>query len=315
MLRFIVFYLLLAFTSEAKTLTRTQVGMGTFISVSLDSADKKHFKKAFKIMRDVELSLSSYNPQTPIYKLNRDKKTKLDAYSFEALRLSQRYYKESGGYFDITVGSITKDLYAFGEKERVPKTQELQDSFIGFGALEFTPEQARLKENAKVDLGGMGKGFGVDKVSDYLKKNSISNAVVSASGDIRCLNVCRIEVQNPFGDGFLAAFSTVDGDMGVSTSGNYNRYVKSTKHNHLIDPKSKVSQQGFISITLISRLSSSDLDAYATAASVMPIEEAYAFLNSKELAYVVMQSDKELVVSANVNHYVKDLIINYAVKK
>ena len=203
----------------------------------------------------------------------------------------------------------------FGEEERVPSTKELQNSLVNFGVLTFTQEEASLQANAKVDLGGMGKGYGVDKVVEYLKENSISNAIVSASGDIRCLNACRVEVQNPFDEGFLAAFNTQESDMGISTSGNYNRYVKSTKHNHLIDPKTKASQNKFVSITLVSNLPNSDLDAYATAASIMPIDKAYVFLNSKELAYIVMQSDKEIVVSSNINFYIKDLIINYAVKK
>ena len=288
--------------------------MGTFITIFLDKDDKKHFNNTFKILKDVELSLSSYNSQTPIYKLNRDKKAKLDAYSYEALRLAKRYYKESDAYFDITVGSITKDIYTFGEDEHIATNTELKESKVDFEALSFTQTSARLQKGVKVDLGGMGKGFGVDKVVEYLRANAVHNAVVSASGDIRCLNRCTLRVQNPFGKEFFGAFKTIDRDMGVSTSVNYNRYVWSTHYNHLIDPKAKSSQTRFISITLISHLPNSDLDAYATAASVMPTQKAYDFLNSKELAYIVIQSDKELKISANINSYIEDLIINYAVK-
>ena len=315
MLRFTVFYLLLALSLEAQTISRTKVGMGTFITLSLEQSDKRYFNKAFEIFRDVELSLSSYNPKTPIYRLNRDKKVKLDAYSYEALRLAERYYKESDAYFDITVGSITKDIYRFGEEEHIATREELHESQVGFSALEFSKESARLQEGVKVDLGGMGKGFGVDKVAEFFRANAVHNAVISASGDIHCLNRCFIEVQNPFGEMFFASFKTISSDMGVSTSGNYNRYVGSKEHNHLIDPKAKASQERFISITLISQLPNSDLDAYATAASVMPREKAYKFLDSKKLAYIVMQSDKELRVSANINYYAEDLLINYAVKK
>lgn len=47
----------------------------------------------------------------------------------------------------------------------------------------------------------------------------------------------------------------------------------------------------------------------------MPINKAYSFLDSLDLAYIVLQSDRELKVSSNISKYTKDLLINYAVKK
>ncbi|MDQ7069017.1 MAG: FAD:protein FMN transferase [Sulfurimonas sp.] len=58
-------------------------------------------------------------------------------------------------------------------------------------------------------------------------------------------------------------------------------------NNHLINPKTKESQKSFISLTLISTLPNSDIDAYATAASVMPKELAYRFLNSLDVGYII----------------------------
>ncbi len=296
-------------------LSRTQISMGTFITVSVEEKDKKYIEDGFRIIKDVENSLSSYKKTTPIFKLNRDKKAKLDSYSYEALRLSQKYYKRSGGYFDITIGSITKDLYRFGEDERAPKMQELQEAFVSFDALSFCKTEARLNKFTKLDLGGMGKGFGVDKVVAYFKKNAVERAVISLSGDIRCLATCSIDIQDPFSDTVFASFQTRKSETGISTSGNYNRYVDSVEYNHLINPKSKLSQKSFSSITLIATLPNSDLDAYATAASVMPIKKAYSFLNSLNLAYIVIQNDKELIFSDNLYYYVKELVFKETSKK
>ena len=64
----------------------------------------------------------------------------------------------------------------------------------------------------------------------------------------------------------------------ISTSGNYRRYVQNSDYNHLINPKTRASQKTFASISLISdRYSNSDLDAYATAASVMPKQKPSLF--------------------------------------
>jgi len=289
--------------------------MSTFVTISTSHKDKQQIEDGFRIMKDVEYSLSSYKKSTPIYKLNKYKKAKIDNYTFEALQLSKKIYEISNGYFDITIGSITKDLYRFGEDERVPSKKELSDAVVNFNGINFDENKASLDDGVKVDLGGMGKGFGIDKVAEYFRKNSISDARISASGDIRCLGFCSIEIQNPFKGDFLASFKTTKKDLGITTSGNYNRYVESTKNNHLINPKSKESQTKFISITLIGEISSAELDAYATAVSVMPINKAYALLESLGVAYIVLQSDRELKVSSNISKYTKDLLINYAVKK
>lgn len=300
---------------NAKMITRTKVQMGTFVSISLDEKDKKHFKKAFRIIDDVEKSLSSFNDKSPLYKLNQNRYTRLTPYLYEALKLSQKYYENTDGYFDITIGSITKDAYRFGLNERVPTNKELHDNNVSFNALMFNKDEARLKNGIKIDLGGMGKGYGVSKVVKYLKLHDILEAKIAASGDIRCLLSCRIEVNNPFTDKALASFSTRYKDMGISTSGNYEHYVKTKKNNHLINPKTKQSQQNFISITLISKLPSSDLDAYTTAVSVMPTKRAYEFLNSLPLGYIVLQSNKDLIVSENIDNYVENIILSKSSQK
>ena len=315
MLRSLFLIVILAFSLHASMVSRTKVGMGTFITISVGEEYKNHLENSFKIMSDVEASLSSYNPSSKIYQLNKNKEIELDLFTYEALKLSTKYYRQTDKYFDITVGSITKDLYHFGEEERVPKESELQKAKVSFKDLYISKTKAFINEGVKVDLGGMGKGYGVDKVIEYLKSQGIDKAIVSASGDIRCLGECAIHVQNPFGERYLASFEMESGEVGVSTSGNYNRYVKTKENNHLINPKVKKPQQNFISITLISKLPSADLDAYATAVSVMPVKLAYSFLAKQELAYIIMQNDGELRVSENISEFVKNLVFYNRVEK
>ena len=284
-------------------LTRTKVAMGTFVSISLDASKKREFAPVFSIVKAVDSSLSSYKKNSPIFQLNRDKKVKLDAYSLEALRLAERYYKRTDGYFNVAIGSITKDLYHFGEDERLPSEEALKRSDVNISALHIKNGIATIAKDMKIDLGGMGKGFCVDKVSAYLRKQGIKKVKVAASGDIRCLSKCRIDVQNPFGEKPLYSFTTKEADMGISTSGNYNRYVGTSKENHLINPKQKHPQREFVSITLISKLPNSDLDAYATAASVMPKAKALEFLESLNAAYILLTTQGELIISKNITAF------------
>ncbi len=301
---------ILAFSLEAQMSSRTQIIMGTYISISLKEEKKKIIEDAFKIFKKIDESVSSYNEKSQIFKLNKYKHSLVNDITYEALVLSQKYYKQSDAYFDITIGTITKDLYHFGEEERVPTHKELRNAYLNFNSLVFSKKSASIDKNIKLDLGGMAKGFAVDKVSEYFKSKGIKKAIIAASGDIRCLGICNINVQNPFGEGVLASFRSKKNETGVSTSGNYNRYVGSVKNNHLINPKQKISQDKFVSITLISDISSSDLDAYATASSVMPAQKAFKFLDNFDLAYIILKRDGELCVSKNISKFTKNLVFN-----
>lgn len=282
---------------HAQMTLRTQLVMATLVSINIEEKNSHLIKDAFEIIKKVDNSLSSYKENSIISKLNKIKVVKLDSLSFEALSLSKEYYKKSDGYFNIAIGSITKDLYRFGEENNsIPSEYELHSSKVNFKALSFDENEARLDEGIKVDLGGMGKGFGVDKISEYLISNGVKEAVVSASGDIRCLNICNISIKNPFSDSLMLELKTKKTNLGITTSGNYNRYIKNKKYNHLINPKTKYSGENFASITLVGDIKSSALDAYATAASVMPKTKAYEFLDLLGIGYIVIEVGSKTVV-------------------
>ena len=290
---------------------RTKILMGTFITISVNKKYKHHITPAFAIVKDVEKSLSSFDETALLYQLNKNKTIALDNNLYEALTLSARYYEQTQHYFNIAIGKITKDLYRFGEEQRIPKKEQLQQSNISLKNLIFNKNSASLRDNIKLDLGGMGKGFAVSKVADYFKDKNITDVKIAASGDIQCLGFCKIEIRNPFSNSPLAIFRTKKQNMSISTSGNYNRYVKETKNNHLINPKTKLSANEFISITLISELSSSDIDAFTTAVSVMPKEKALKFLKSLDVGYILLDIKNNLLISTNINKYVKELYSNF----
>ena len=149
---------------------RTQVMMGTYVTISLEKEQMEHSKAVFERLKKVEMALSSYDPQAEIYRLNHEHETEISPDTYEALQLSAHYYKQTNGYFDITIGSITKGLFHFGEDERIPSQKELLDAKVDFKGLHFTKIKAWTDEGVKVDLGGMGKGFGVDKAVELLKR-------------------------------------------------------------------------------------------------------------------------------------------------
>ncbi len=291
---FTLFFLFLSSLNAEPLVKRTQVLMGTYVSISLAPDQLERSKDAFERIKEVELALSSYAPESRIYQLNHQHRVYLLQDTYEALLFSQKYYKQTGGYFDITIGSITKGLFHFGEEERIPSKEELKQAKVDFKGLHFTPQEAWTDKGIVIDLGGMGKGFAVDKAVEVLE--GIDKAVISLSGDIYCIGRCSMQVQDPFQEKILASFMMKN--MAISSSGNYRRFVKKLKYNHLINPKKRASQRTFASITLISnRYLNSDLDAYATAASVMPFTTALRFLKRMEIAYLLVRNDKKVIIN------------------
>ena len=145
--------------------TRSQVIMGTFCNITLEEKNKKQIQEGFTLLKEIELSLSSYDKKAKVYKLNHQEKVMNDKYLTEVLEKSRDIYNESSGYFDITIGSVTKGLYHFGENEQVPSQKELDSARVELKGIVENNGTIRLEKGIKLDLGGIGKGYGVDKVA------------------------------------------------------------------------------------------------------------------------------------------------------
>lgn len=309
-INFICIYVLNSIVYAEELIKRTQVMMGTYISVSLEKDQLPLSSEVFKRLHQVEMALSSYDKNAEIYRLNHESKVLLSSDTYEALVLAKQYYKDTNGYFDVTIGSITKGLFHFGEKERIPSNKELLDARVDFHGLHFNKDKAWIDKGIKIDLGGMGKGFGVDKVVELLQYKGLRKGVIALSGDIFCLHACEMAIQDPFSSHALASFKMAQSNTSISSSGNYQRYVKSKEYNHLINPKTKKSQKSFASISLVStKYNNADLDAYATAASVMPRHKAFSFLNKmKDIGYLVVDENKKIYKNKIFDSLVKDFV-------
>lgn len=299
-----VIFLFLLLVSLVEAQTRTQIHMNTFVSISID--DRRSLTNdGFNIISDIEDTLSSYSEKAKVYKLNKYKYVKNNHYLYESLLLAQKYYKQSNGYFNIAIGTLTKDTYHFGENLKyIHYNNNLQTSKIDFNGISINKEETYLKKNIKLDFGGMGKGYAVDKVVEYFRNKGVSKAIISASGDIACLDQCTFAVQNPFDAGNVFKLTTKKAFTSISTSGNYQRFIKHKNNNHLLNPYTKSSQKDFASITLISNISNADLDAYTTAASVMPKIKALQFLKDLKIAYIIITNSKNIIISDNIEEYV-----------
>lgn len=270
--------------------------MGTFSTITVEENHQKEIQKAFELLKNIEHSLSSYNKQAKIYQLNHQKSVPIDPYLNEILDESRKIYEESEGYFDITIGSVTKELYHFGEDEKIPTSKELKNAKINIKDIVDNNGTLTLKEGITIDLGGIGKGYGVDKVAHYFQEHNISHGKIALSGDIRCLDICTFQIQSPFEENqILMGFKSKISNLSISTSGTYRRYIKEKSQHHLINPKTKKQGRAFVSVTILTDGDNTRADAIATAVSVMPKEKALKFLKEQGVGFVLVEANGTII--------------------
>ena len=290
----LLFYLFTAqLYSEDALQSRTRSLMGTFVTLTLAEKNNTEISKAFDLVQKIEDSLSTYNPEATLAKLNKTHSVPFDNYLAEAITLSKTYHKETNGYFDISIGSISKKLYHFGEEKTYsPSQKELKNAKLNINGIHIDKQTIKSDEGIVLDLGGMGKGYAVDKVAGYLDEQNITKGTIALSGDIQCLDRCEIYLQSPFEEDTFARIQAKIPHLSISTSGTYRRYATKKEEHHLINPKTATQGRAFVSVSLFTTADNAKIDAYATAVSVMPREEALAFLEKhNEIGFVLVEPD------------------------
>lgn len=295
--------------------TRTQAHMGTFAQISLPKQNNKQISQSFQLIKEIEYSLSSYDREALVYKLNHTHKVKPTHHLLSTIRASKQYYQDTYGYYDITIGSISKNLYHFGENnDSIPNTKSLQKAVRNINAIDINATHISMDDNITIDLGGIGKGYTVDMVANFLGNQNISKGIIALSGDIRCLGLCTLELQSPFSEQTFFRFSSLKPDLSVSTSGTYRRYVQSKENHHLINPKTATQGQSFVSVSLITDANNTKIDAYATAISVMHKDTALSFLKShNEIGFVLVENNGKIVYG-NLEKFITGTWLHYKEK-
>lgn len=277
---FLAFWAFLALLAADTLVSRTQLHMGTFVKISLPQQQQELFAPAFDLVKKMDETFSTYKPKSYAYRLNALKTLEVPLDFIQLLKLSYKIYHATQGYFSVAIGSITKKQYNFGSLlTRIPSDGELDAAQTEYRDITINANKVTLGDDITLDFGGIAKGYTVDKVKALLSEKGVQSFQVALSGDIYCKGPCTVAVQSPFKKDAVIKVLKLR-DAAITTSGNYERYIKTKKHNHLINPKTKRSQQNIASMTLYSKhYDNATLDALATALSVMPHDVRMAILN------------------------------------
>ena len=272
---------------------RTNEGMvfGTVYKITYQHADdlQKDIKEA---LIEVDNSLSPYNPNSIISRINHNQDTLLNEHFTHVFELAQQISAETKGAFDITVAPLV-NAWGFGFKHSIDIEPSVIDSlrqFVGYEKIRMENEKiVKADERIMLDCSAIAKGYGVDRVAHLLDKKGVEHYMVDIGGEVVVkgknprMKTWRIGINKPIEDSLsinqeLQTILEVS-NVGMATSGNYRKfyYKDGKRYAHTIDPRIGTPvQHSILSATVIAK-DCTTADAYATAFMVMGREEAQAF--------------------------------------
>jgi thiamine biosynthesis lipoprotein len=143
---------------------------------------------AFGELEQIEKEFSRFIENSDISRINNlgpGKSLRIGPETFECLQLSADIYAQTNGAFDITIGSLMDCWLDEDKNLRSPGKDQLDSAraktgmqHIKLDLSEYTVEL--LTEGIKIDLGGIGKGYAVDRMAELLRQWSIDTALINA---------------------------------------------------------------------------------------------------------------------------------------
>lgn len=275
----------------------------TYITITIyDKEDDRLLEECEKMCSNYEQLFSRTIESSEVSKINMAAGQPVEV-SDDTFQLIQRgiYYGElSDGLFDITIAPVS-ELWDFHEKDgKVPEKELIEEavSHVSYRniLLDEKNKTVKLLDNkAKIDLGGIAKGYIADKLKEFLVENDVKSALINLGGNIQAVGTkpgntpFHIGIKKPFSDNEI--FKEVDLDnKAVSSSGIYERYfyIGDTIYHHILSPYTGYPVESDLAGASIICESSTDADALSTICILLGSKEADKIIkemNGTEVIY------------------------------
>ncbi len=270
---------------------RSKLMMGTVVEIVAGGQDTDKLESAveaaFTEIARLDKLLSRHHQKSDVTRLSKsDNGSTVAMETVEVIALGLDVAQRSGGAFDLTLGKL-KVLWGFNEETpTVPDQDALSAALIGIGPTALSLDGQQVNKRApqlQVDLGGIAKGYAVDRAIAVLKEHGVTSAAVNAGGDMYLLGqrperFWRIGIQHPRQKETVLETVQVR-DQAVVTSGDYERFFEEDgiRYHHIFDPQNGLPARSCQSVTIIAD-SVALADALATAVFVLGPEAGLLLL-------------------------------------
>ena len=287
--------------------------MGTEVSIYLWSDDpevgESLLDEVFQEAARIDRLMSTYKGDSEISKINRlaaDSTMEVGKELFALIRQSIEISRLTDGAFDITYDSVGQH-YDFRQHQRPDEgtvAAELENIDFRFLQLDDDAETIFFrKKGVRINLGGIAKGYVVERGIALLRERGITSAVVTAGGDSRLLGDRRgrpwmIGIRDPRVDGEVAISVPLQ-DEAISTSGDYERFFDEdgVRYHHIIHPGTGTPVGGVHSATVFGP-DAVVTDALSTSVFVMGVDKGLRLIATlPEYESIVIDADGRVYYS------------------
>jgi thiamine biosynthesis lipoprotein len=296
--------------ARAEWLYRDAPIMGTRCDVELWTEDRLKGEAAiaavFDEMRRIDNEFSTFKPDSEVSRVNAQASKApmpITKELFDLIQTSIDYSKLTRGTFDITYASV-------GYMYNYPEHVRPNDAQIAAALPESNYRHIHLDPAAhtvyfdhagvRIDFGGIGKGYAVDRGIAVLQGLGVTRAMVNAGGDSRIIG-------DRFGKPWIIGIRDPDdrnrtilkiplSDTAFSTSGDYERFFDEggVRYHHILDPRTGKSPHVVRSVTIIGPYATRT-DALTKSVFVMGVKEGIAFINTlPDIDVVAVTPDRKL---------------------
>lgn len=318
----ILLFVLSIFSCEQELKNKKVSGpvFGTFYEVTFASQSNKNYQKQFdSLFFIMNKSMSNYQSDSDISKLNRNEAVNVDTHFIKVFNASKKLYRETEGVFDPTIGKLV-NAWDFGSEKPKAKLDSVKiDSlkrYVGFNKMGLVDSKVKKVDGAFLDFNAIAKGYAVDVIGEFLESKAIENYMVNIGGELRTKGI-NIDKQSPWTVGVenpnfddTQSTNIVLGlkDKAMATSGTYRKFkldANGNRYAHIINTKTGFpSKTSILSVSIIADTCML-ADGYATAVQAMGIEDAKDFLfRHPELkAYIIFENEAKEFEILNLNGF------------
>lgn len=308
----LVLLLALVFGGCSKTAEKSDIAMGTVISVRLyGTGNHETAEQIISDIKALEKDKISIHTDSELQKINQSagREISVSEELYQYLFKTAQIYENSEGKLSVTAGALTA-LWGFDDNApRVPSIAEIETAMenCGDNALSFLPEnRVLLSPNYLLNLGSVGKGIACDRAFSVLQSDkSVTGAVVFAGGSL-CLygenpdgGAWRVGIRDPHGDenAYFAVLSLPAGF--VSTSGSYEKtFTENGKsYHHILDlTTGRPAESGLVSVTVFANNGLLS-DALSTLCFTLGYEKSLPILEKYSAEAVFVTDDNRVFVT------------------
>ncbi len=301
-------------------LSSTQIMMDTVVTVTIYDGNDDILTGAMQLCKKYENLFSKTIQSSDVYKINHSdgQAVTVSDETVELLNIALQISEKSDGAFDPTVLPLV-ELWDITNSTSTPNNADILKavSLVGYKNILTNGNTVTAKNGAKLDLGGIAKGFIADKVTDYLKSQGVKSAIVNLGGNTVLLGQKQgkdfsVGVQKPFGKQNELCATVMLSDKTAVTSGTYQRYFEQDGriYHHIIDPKTgHPTDNGLTAVTVVTD-SSAVADGLSTACLILGVEKGKELAKEYGAELIFVTDNGELILTDGFNQATdKDKIV------